>query len=277
MTKKLLAALVLFCSAAYGATSTRTVGTATVRGTIQVDGNQVTSDATLFEGSTVATSEATATLRMDTHSVIEMAAGTRNVVYGNYVKLEQGKIDVKPTCGFVVEVNGVRVTPNSVNAHGVVSISGSGASVSSQSGEFFILDDHGRVLSTVRSGGSQSIGAGQAQTSSSATYVGTLTTIDRHPILTPFAPDTNVSYELQGKNADKIQGYLMQVDGTIDPKKSSVLSQVDNVIDTNKGSAMCTVKVGPYPYLIGAAAAAAVAGTAAAIAITNQPSTPASK
>ena len=269
MSTKLLAAAMLFCSVAYGAPSTTIVGTATVRGNMHVDGNQVTGDATLFDGSTVETAAASATLRMDQHSIIEMATGSRVIVHESYVTLEQGSIDIKPVCGFVVETNGVRVTPNSPNAHAMVS----NGSVSSHSGEFFVLDSHGRILSRVRGGSAQSLGANQAQSAGAATYVGNLSILDRHPLLTLLAPDAHTTYELQGKDVDKIRGNLVEVDGTIDPKRNSALIEVGAVIAHMKTRPMCAAKAPPY-WLLGSAAAAA--GIGAGIA-TNEPSTPASR
>jgi hypothetical protein len=275
MFTKLLASVVLFCSAAYAATDTKPVGTATVRGSMRIDGNQITSDATLFDGSTVETEEASATLNMGTHTIIIMAAGTRGIVHEDYIKLEQGKIDLKPTCGFVVEADQARITPNSLDSHSVISISNSSASVMVQNGEFLILDKEGRVLHALRSGNSQSFGTGTTPSGTQATYAGTLSIVDNHHLLTLFAPDTNVTYELQGKNTDKIQGNFVQVNGTIDPKRSSILAQVDGVISPTKGTAMCAEKGSPLPWIL-AGAAAAAAGAAAAI-VVSQPSTPASK
>lgn len=270
MSTRLLAAAILFCSVAFGESGTTTVGTATVRGNMRIDGNQVTGDATLFDGSTVETAAASAILRMDQHSIIEMAAGSRVIVHEEYVTLEQGSIDIKPTCGFVVETNGVRVTPNSHNARAVVS----NGSMSSQSGEFYVLDSHGRILSRVRHGGSQSLGAGQAQPTGAATYVGNLSIVDGRRLLTLLPPDTHVVYELQGRHADKIQGNLMEIAGTIDPKRNTTFVQVEEVIAHMKDRPICTEKP-VYPWVLGAAAAAA--GTGAGIAIANESATPASR
>jgi hypothetical protein len=273
MPTKLLATAMLFCSVAYGATGTKSVGTASVRGNIRVDGNQITTDATLFDGSTVETTAVSATLYIDTHSVIMMDTGTRSIVHENYVKLEQGKIDVKPVCGFVVEVDRVRVTPNSTTAHGVIYISNSSVSVMALHGEFLVLDDHGRVLSELHSGSSKSFGTGEVEPLAQAIHVGNLSILDHHHLLTSFAPDTDVTYELQGRHADRIQGKLMQIHGAVDPQRHSVLSQVGEVISATRGTEMCTEKP-LYPWIIGAAAAA---GTAAGFAIVNQPPSPASK
>ncbi len=274
MSTKLLAAAIFCCSVAYGAAG-QTIGTATVRGNVRVDGNQVTGDATLFDGTKVETAAASATLRMSQRSIIEMSTGTRSVIYGNYVRLEQGTIDFKPTCGFVAEVNGVRVTPNSSNTHGVISLSSSGASLSSQSGEFLILDKTGRLLSRIPAGSSQPIGTNLAQLVA-PTYVGNVSVVSSHRILTLLGPDANTRYELQGQNIHKLQGRLMEIDGDIDPNKKTISAWVDDVIATSDDRRLCVERIAvPYRLLVGAAAVGA--GFGAGFAVGNQPSTPASR
>ena len=272
MSTKQLAGALLLCSTAYAATNTKPVGTVILRGDMRIDGNQVTSDATLFDGSTVETAEASATLHLNANADIMMTAGTRSIVHDGYVKLEQGKIDVKPTCGFVVEANGVRITPSSANSHAVIS---SNASVTALTGEFLILDNQGRVLSRIRNGTSQAFGTGQAQPTGPATYAGALSNLDNHSMLTLFGPDNNVTYELQGRSANKVQGKFVLVNGTIDPKRTSVYTQ--EVISTTKGAAMCTAGANPYPWLLSAAAVAALGGGIAAAVALDQPATPASR
>ncbi len=273
MSAKLLGFAVLFCSVAYASSNTP-VGTVSVRGNIRVDGNQVTTDATLFDGSTVETQDASATVYLGSNSSVIMAAGSRSIVHDGYVTLEQGQIDLKPTCGFVVETGQLRITPNSPDSHGVISASGSSVSLTSQHGEFFVLDKQGRILNTLHSGNSQSFSSGQMQSANPATYVGTLSILDNHHLLTLLAPDTNVAYEIRGHDVSKLKGSLVQVNGAIDPKQSSVLTQ--EVMASTKASGMCTERTGAYPWLVGGAIAAG-AGTAAALAITNHSPTPASR
>jgi hypothetical protein len=239
---------------------------------MRIDGNQVTSDATLFDGSTIETTEASAMLHMNANADIMMTAGTRSTVHDGYVKLEQGKIDLKPACGFVVEANGVRITPSSLTSRAEIT---SSASVTVLSGEFLILDNQGRVLSRVHNRGSQSFDASHALPAGRATYAGTLSSLDLHSMLTLFGPDSNITYELQGRSAKKMQGKFVLVNGTIDPKKSSFFTE--EVISTTKGTAMCTQGASPYPWILSGAALAALGGGIAAAVATNQSGTPASR
>jgi len=277
MSTKLIATALLFCSAAYGQTNAKVVGSAAVRGNLRIDGNQVTSDATLFDGSTVETTDATATLQMGSHAVVLMNAGTRSIVHDGYITLDQGKIDVRATCGFVVDADQVRVTPNSSASHGVVYISNSSVSVLAMDGEFLILDKEGRVLGTIHSGQSQAFSAGKEQTAGPATYAGTLSSTDNHPMLTLFGPDNKTTYELQGRSATHIeadlQSRLVLVNGAVDPKRSSYY--VQDVIATKQETAMCRANAPLYPWLL--ASTALLGGAAAAIVVTNGSPTPASR
>lgn len=275
MSAKLLAVGLICCSTAYAATSTTAVGTAVVRGDMRVDGNTVSSNATLFDGSVVETVDATVTLNMFTHSVVTLSPGSRAVAHDGYVQLDQGKLDVRPMCGFVVEANGVRITPNSPTSHALIYISNASASVESLDGEFIVLDDQGRVLTSIHVGHSQSFGSGEAAQTTpngTATYAGMLNSLDTHPILTLVGPDSKTSYELRGRKADKVNRRMALVNGTINPKRSSFFTEA--VIFEKKETAMCTDRSIPYPWII---AAAAAASAAAAIAVTNQPSPAASR
>jgi hypothetical protein len=277
MPKKLLVVLLLLCSTSHAVTNSNTaanskpVGAAIVRGDMRIDGNPITSNATLFDGNTVETSEASATLQMNGNVEIVMTAGTRAVVHDGYVKLEQGKVDVKITCGYVIELNGMRITPSSSNSHAEI---GSNASANVLNGEFLVLDSQGRVLNRIRKGGAQSFAAGQAKAPGPATYAGALSSEDLHPILTLFGPDSSVAYELQGRNVNKIQGRYVLINGTIDSKRSSFFTQ--EVISSTKETAMCTEGAGDKAILA-LAIPAAVGGAIAAAVVTSQHPTPASR
>jgi hypothetical protein len=274
MSKVLLAVAVLYCSSAYAATNTKPVGTATVRGNVRIDGSEVQSNATLFDGSVVETAEASTTLEMNGQSVVMMTPDTRSVVHDDYVRLDQGKIDLRPACGFVVEAGQLRITPNSPTSHAVIYISNSSVSVMAMDGEFLILNKEGRLVSKVHDRSSQSFSTGEVHPLTPAIYVGSLSDLDTHPVLTLLGPENKIEYELHGRKASKIEGRLALVSGTIDPKLSSFFTE--EVIATKGETAVCTQK-GPFPYMLVGFAAAAAAGGGAAIVITNNPNPPASR
>jgi hypothetical protein len=151
--KQLQIAIVLLCGLSYAAAGTASIGTASARGDMQVDSHTVYGNATLFDGSVIETGQAAAELRLEKGTEIVLGAKSSCTIHRDRLVLQQGVSELATATSFQLEANGLRVTPNEPNSHGVVSVSSAtSVDVSTLQGSFRVTNDQGVVLTSVRPG-----------------------------------------------------------------------------------------------------------------------------
>ncbi len=91
----LVAMTLLSFSFACAASGSNSIGTVSVRGNVLVDGHVIESNGTLFDGNSVATDHATATLRLENGTEITMATHSQGVVHRDRLELLQGESQLK--------------------------------------------------------------------------------------------------------------------------------------------------------------------------------------
>ena len=218
MTTKLPVALMLLCTFSYATAATSTIGTATARGDMRVDGYTVKGDATLFDGTVVETGQASAALRLNKGVEIKLSTDSRGTLYRDRLVLQKGASEWTPSSSFQVDANGLLVTPNEPNSRGVVSMGGTNTvEVAALSGGFKVTDDRGQLLASVTPGHAMSFGALQAATQGTylMTVTGKLTSAGGHYFVK--AQDTGSVYEVTGSNLESLAGKTVTVSGTLDP------------------------------------------------------------
>ena len=189
MIRKLSAFVMLFCTLTYATAGTTSIGTASVRGDMRVDGYAVKGDATLFDGTVVETGQASAVLRLDKGVEIKLATGSRGTLHRDRL---------------VLEANGLQVTPSEPNSRGVVSMSDANTvEVAALTGGFRVTNNRGLLLASVHPGDALSFGAQQPGVPNTPgvvpmTLYGTLTKANGHYYLLLPTPDLGISYELTG-------------------------------------------------------------------------------
>jgi ferric-dicitrate binding protein FerR (iron transport regulator) len=118
-----------------------------------VDGNQVISNATLFDGTVVETAQKSATLRLDKGVQITLAPDSRGALYRDHFELQKGESQVDASRPFPVQANGLTVTANQRTSKDLVMVMGSNqVAVNSLSGAFNVMDGKGLSLATVGAG-----------------------------------------------------------------------------------------------------------------------------
>lgn len=86
------------------------IGIAVANGTFQVDNAQVAGNSTLFDGSTVETTEASSRLRLRNGTRVELAAGSRAAVFQNRTLLEKGFGEFRAASTYEIEARGLRIS-----------------------------------------------------------------------------------------------------------------------------------------------------------------------
>jgi hypothetical protein len=151
-----------FAHAARGASS---IGTVSARGDFRVDGYRVSSNGTLFDGTSVETDLATATLRLNNGTEVTLSTNSHGVVYSNHLVLLQGKSQLRTSSSsFLLEAEGLHVASGGPNTLGMVALGpAKTVDVAAVTGELRIVNNAGLPLARVATGAAFSFPAAQEQ------------------------------------------------------------------------------------------------------------------
>lgn len=208
-TSSLAAGLLLaFSPLAFASTP---IGTASAAGSMRVDGYAITGNATLFDGSAVATAQASATLRLSAGAQINLAPGSEGTLYSDRMILNSGKGEITASRSFLLESSGLAITPAHGAAHGIVAVMpDKSIQVAALSGDLQVAEIGGAVVARVSSGSAMSFAAPAA--GGSVTLKGKVSSSDGKYYLT--ADDGSIT-QLTGKDFEKYVGKDVRVTGTV--------------------------------------------------------------
>jgi hypothetical protein len=207
------------------------IGTASTRGDIRVDGYAINGNATLFEGSTVETSQTTAMLRLQKGTQIKLGMDSEGTLFSDHLNLVQGKGEVSSTGSYEVDANGFHVISKEPNSHGVVVVNGAGKiAVSAVAGEFEVTDEAGNSLGNVVTGKAMSF----ALPGEEVSLEGTVSESDGKYY---FTDKKGQRFELHGKNLARLVGKAVKVTGRLEAGAIEVTHVVvlGTVISTSVG------------------------------------------
>lgn len=225
MLRKVEAVAVMMLMLSYASAGTVSIGTASVRGDMRVDNYVVHSNATLFDGSVIETTQASADLRLQKNIEVILGRSSRATLYRDRMVLEQGETELTASTPFRLDASIVRVTPNNPNSRWTVSLKpGNTVEVTALKGAVGVTSEHGIMLANVVPGrplsfAMQQGGSGSAQGGSSSAFAGTgvLDYSVGYYFLTVTA--TGVTYQLVGAvgKLAHLAGQTVTITGTIDP------------------------------------------------------------
>ena len=273
MTAKtcLVAMALLSFSFECAASGSSSIGTVSVRGDVRIDGYVTQSNGTLFDGTSVETDHATATLRLENGTEITMATNSKGVVHRDRLDLLEGESQLKTNdSSFLLEADGLRVAPSGPNTVGVVSLDASKTvNVTALTGELLIVDVSGSPLMHIAPGTPMSFG--QATTpgepyGTSVTETGLVSEENGQYYLTTVGSmASNTKYLLVGKDFHKMVNDKVVVDGKLQPSPTPKAFAEIDVKDTrlNGAAVFCNFPTG----FAWCAAAVAAAGTGLGVGI----------
>jgi len=281
-----LAALFTFACAM---AETSAIGTASARGSMRIDGSVVNGNATLFDGTVVETSEAMTAVRLDKGVEIKLATDSRGKLYSDHLVLEKGAGEVAAPGRFMLQANGLRVTPEAPNSRGVVSFQDSKTvQVSALQGSFDVANDQGILLASVQPGRMLLFNMQDAGATAPTTVTGALTRETDKCVANGgkkyyiTVKDTGVKYEVTGPGLDALVGKTVTLTGTLDtsvqPSKCAAgLIAASNVTPVGGGAAAAAGMALKTKWIIAGVAIAAAGATAGGVYAANQSSTSASR
>jgi hypothetical protein len=218
----------------------------------------------LFDGSAVETTWASATLRLNKGTEINLASDSMGTLHADRMVLQKGSSKFTASDSFRVVANGVDVIPSGGRAQGVVGFDKSGTLVvASVSGDFQVRSGRGLLLARVHAGSAVSFAV---QSSGAVGVTGILSKSDGHYYVTGSTGMHEIVGKGVGPGLDKLIGKQVTIVGTIDPSAQPTGGAV-NVIDVSSVDSCCGGFAGGGP---GAAAGSLVpaliaGGTAAAL------------
>jgi hypothetical protein len=121
--RKLILAIAALSLSSYALAANGSIGTASTRGEMRVDGYSVAGSATLFEGTVIETYRDT-TLHVDKGVQLVLTANSRGVLYHDRFVLKVGQAEVTAAGPFRLEANGLEIVSTLPNTHGVVATNG---------------------------------------------------------------------------------------------------------------------------------------------------------
>ena len=229
-------------------------------------------NATLFDGSVVETSQASADLRLNKGVEITMSPASRGTLYSDHLVLQQGQSELMSSESFQLQANGLHVVPGAPHSRGVVSVKqGNTIEVASLEGNFGVSNDSGVMLANILPGHSFSFAMQAAANSSDFSGVGLVTFDNGTYYLTT---DPNVRYILNCKDAHSFVGNKVVVTGTLQGGAAgSGGTLCVKTIDINGPTSMGSKK----KWIIAGMVVAAAAGAGVGIALSNDNSSSASR
>lgn len=214
----LLAFAVCSFSCAYAANGSHAIGTINAPGDLRVDGFSVPGNSTLFDGTSIQTGSASATLRLGTGTDITMASDSQGVVHRDRLVLLEGRSQLTATnAPFYLEAEGLRVKPGSPDAVGVVSVgAANNVEIAALKGEFLVLDSAGLPLLHVAPGTTMALhqATSAATNGNSITEVGMVSESKGVYYLTT---SDGTKYEITGKDFHKFVDKKVVITGTLGP------------------------------------------------------------
>jgi hypothetical protein len=261
MFKTLQVTAVVLCLISNLAAATVSIGTISARGDIRVDNYSVKGNATLFDGSVVETSQASADLRLNKGVEITMSAASRGTLYSDHLVLQQGQSEVTSSGSYQLQAVGLNIVPSGPHARGVVSVkSANTVEVASLDGTLGVSNGQGIVLANILPGRSLTFAMQAGANPAEFSGIGVVSFENGTYYL---ITDGNVKYVLSCKDPHSLVGDKVVVTGTLQGAASAGSGGMICVktMDINGPSSM-----GSKTKWIIAGAAIAAAGAGAVIA-----------
>lgn len=228
MTAKPVVLAIALFSSTLAIAGTTAIGTANASGQMQVDGYTVRDSATLFDGSTVETSEVGAMLRLEKGTEIKLAVDSRGTFFRDRLVLSRGETELTTSIPFQLQAEGISVVPAAPHTTGVVSLSPEHTvEVAALAGELRVTSSHGVLLANVMPGAAMSFSAEPgAAAAPAADYsdIGLVSSENGHYYLTSTINGTK--YEITGKNLSKYVGKKVVINGSLQSGTASAPTSV---------------------------------------------------
>jgi hypothetical protein len=265
MTLRISLSLILVAQLSIGWAAAPAIGVAITPGSFRVDDSRVIGNGTLFEGTTVETSETSSQLRLNDGVEMRLASGSRGTVFKDRIILDRGAGQLENASRFTIEAGGLHIIAQGPNAAGRITVKEDNLiQVAAVRGSFRVLTSNGTTLAALPAGKALEFDAEQAGASAPWSMTGCVTERDGHFLL---RDDTaGVTVELRGAGLASSTGRSVAVTGVVVPSVQPIdgASQVIQVSTIKQMGESCSSK--PAGAIPSGATAGMTAGKKAVIA-----------
>ena len=211
LTVQAFLSVVLTETLAFGLASGPAIGLATATGSFRLDNSQVFGNATLFEGASVQTDEASSRLQLNNGARIELAPESRARVFVDRVMLDQGLGELTSSSGYRVEARTLRISAASAATARILIDGPNTVMVAAENGPVHVYNKIGLLVANLSAGTSLSFEP-QAGQEESFKMAGCLLKKEKKFILVD--QTSNQVVELRGDNLEANWGNRIEIAGT---------------------------------------------------------------
>ena len=139
--------------ASYSLAAAPVVGVAVARGEFRVNDSPVTGNATLFDGAVIETGKASSAIHLSRGGTLNLAGQSRARVYQDRLVLERGQTELVSSGGYTLEAAGLRIQPSAAGVSARVALQGEKiVQVASLAGEVRVLTGADYLVANVAPG-----------------------------------------------------------------------------------------------------------------------------
>ena len=128
---------------------TKSIGVATVVGSVRVDSVDARGTATVMDGASIETNVNPSQIALTSGSQVDLAADSEATIYAHRLVLAKGWAQVENSSEYSVVANSLRVVPKNASDLRVGYVAGNAVQVSVLSGEASVLNREGCLLAKV--------------------------------------------------------------------------------------------------------------------------------
>lgn len=215
------------------------IGVAITQGSLRVDDARVIGNGTLFEGTTVETSESSSQLRLTNGVEMRLASSSRGRVFRDRLILERGAGQLEGADRFVIEAKGLQILAEGPGAAGRVAVTNDHTiQVAALRGHFRVLTADGVTVAAMPAGKALAFDAAQAGAAAPWSMTGCLNEQNGRYLLRD--ETTGVTVEVRGAGLATSVGHQVAITGVVVPgvqpaEGAGQTIQVSTVRQTGEG------------------------------------------
>jgi len=217
----LLAGALCVSSYALAVTPSPSIGSATARGELRIDNQEVQGSGTLFDGSIVETGTSfasTADLRLANNVAVTLLRDSRGTLYSDHLMLQRGTAQLDSADSFRIQANDMVVVPKEGHSSGIVSIDpANSVTVETKNGTLEIRNSSGASVALVRPGHPLTFSSVAGKSPAEFSATGTVSSENGHYYLN--SAETCMKYEVKGDNLQSYNGTSVVASGVLEAAK----------------------------------------------------------
>jgi len=226
--QKWIVILIVFLTAGVLPAAPRYIGVVTADGSFWVDNTGVSNHATVFEGSTIETQEASAKLQMAGGARILLDARSRAQVYPDHLVLEKGRSQLDSAAGYRIEARSLRISPVSLESRAIVAMRDAVVEVGALAGDVQVKN--AQQIAVAQLSPAQSVELRPDQGASASVLTGCVSKMGKTYVLKDEV--SGVTMELRGPELSRNMGKRIQITGQTAASRDATIA--DEVLQASE-------------------------------------------